>query len=817
MQHWYSILLCTFYLLLCPSSTKSQSDAITFVLLGAKGDLAKRFIWPAMLELMDKDNEILTRFRLIVFAASREPASPSSLQDLFATFVEEDNFNLKILANATLLLSTVKYVQLKSIEDYAKLNNLIVSQLENEGLNEVSRIYYLSVPPSAYGWIVRVIDSVGRPTSGRLQVALEKPFGEDLTSALALTSVLQQHLSDDEIFLVDHYLGKQGVQQILHFRQINGKTLDPLWNSDNIQMVKIVASETVTAQGRTAYYDQYGVIRDMLQNHLTEVLSLLLCDQDDKSLHSCTEKEILSKVYPPPLESALVGQYLGYTAHLQEDNVGSEISNITSSTPTFASVVLYIRDPRWMGVPFLITSGKHMKKKSTYVQILFKDNMHCPAGSTFECTTSPTEVVFIIDSHIPGVCFSAAFDRFIPPYTDWESTSCSNLPSYENGKSQRCTAKCFVPILKSYRNTYTTIISSMMIGSNDFFLSIENLIQSWEIWTPLLNELEASRYQKMFVYTPESLERLQITVNAMKLAVVLPELYSFMPHSNFKFASIVNSDSYNHSVIPEVKKHFSALIGVRVISDFRSNLASNLARMIFTSALKAVKERGVFNLALPGGMSPLIIYQYLILNFRHLFPWHGTHIWQTDERCVGRNSSNSNLHQFSKYLLEYVPIPHHNIHPLPGERACNAFQESSTFHLGLVVPENGFDFVLLGVGLDGHVASLFPESEVEFSMKLSPVEYVLLSQTSPVAIKSRLSLDIEHLTNTQELGIMLIDRQKCDIIKTISSMSEDSYNTSGSNYPFIRLLLHIKQRQLENPRLSQSHTVVFVEESCFIV
>ena len=811
------MLLCALRLLLFPPLAKSTNDMATFILVGAKGDLARRFIWPAMLELLAKEDNRLSQSRLAIYAASREPASPSSLQDTFATLVE-DNFDQGTLADTNVLLRRVEYVQLKTKEDYSKLNSLIVSRMESEKLSEVVRVYYLSVPPYAYEWIVSVINSVGRPASGQLRVVLEKPFGKDLTSAMELSSTLQRHLTEQEKFVVDHYLGKLGVQQISHFRRVNVKRLNPLWNSNSVQMVKIVASETVTAQGRTGYYDQYGVIRDMLQNHLTEILSLLLCDLDGKfsDKYSCNRKELLTKVYPPPLSSAIVGQYVGYTAHFQEDRLGSSFSNTSSSTPTFASVVLYIRDPRWMGVPFLLTSGKNMKKKSTYVQILFKDSAHCPAGSALECSTSPNQLVFMMDSHNPGVCFSTVLNGFMPPYDDWESTSCQKFPYFADGNDHQCTVKCFVPVLNFSRNAYTSVVSSAIFGSTSFFVSIEKQIQSWKIWTPLLNELEASKYQKMFLYTPESLQQSLIAVNGMELVIDTPGVYSFSTHSSIKVTSIVNNSEASSKTVCEIKSRFSKLVGVKVISDMTSNLASNLSTMIFLSALKAVKERGVFHLALPGGTSPLIVYQYLILNFRHLFPWHETHIWQTDERCADRHTSQSNLYHLSKYLLEYVPIPYQNIHPLPADKVCASFQESSTFHPAEVVPETGFDFVLLGVGLDGHIASVFPKSEVKFSGRHPPIEYVQLFTNSPVEIKSRITLDIEHLTNTTELGIMLMDQRKCDIVRTIGNMSEDSYSGSGDAFPFIRLLLHVKQHQLVNPiMLPRLNTVIFVEESCY--
>lgn len=817
MQQCCWVFLCIFNLLLCPPSAESTNDTVTFILVGAKGDLARRFIWPAILELIAKEDSGLAQLRLVIYATSREPANPSSLQEIFST-LGEDNLDQK--TGTAILLSKVEYVQLKTTEDYSKLTSLIVSRVESEGLSEVVRVYYLAVPPSAYGWIVSVIDSVGRPVTGKLRVALEKPFGKDLNSALELSSMLQRHLSEDEIFLVDHYLGKLGVQQISHFRRVNDNRLNPLWNSYGVQMVKIVASETATAQGRTGYYDQYGVIRDMLQNHLTEILSFLLCDLGDQfsDKYSCSGKELLSKVYPPLLQSALVGQYLGYTAHFQEDSLGSTFSNtsVSSSTPTFASVVLYIRDPRWTGVPFLLTSGKSMKKKATYVQIRFKDSMNCPAGSTLHCSTTSTELVFMMDSHNPGVCFSAVFDGLKPPYDDWESTSCQKFPYFENGNNGCCAMKCFVPVLNFSTNAYTSVISGVILGANNYFVSVEKLIQSWKVWTPLLNELETSKYQKMFLYTPESLEQSLITVSGTQLSIDMPGLYSFTSYSNIEVTSIMNCKEDSGRTVHEVKGHFSKLVGVKVINDIGSNLASNLSRMILLSALKAVEEHGAFHLALPGGTSPLIIYQHLILNFMHLFPWRKTHIWQTDERCAGRNTSESNLYGLSEYLLEYVPIPYQNIHPLPVDRVCAYFQESNTVDLGKVVPESGFDFVLLGVGLDGHIASLFPKSKVKFTVRHPPIEYVQLSESPSVGTKSRVTLDIEHLTNSRELGIVLMDRLKCGIIQVIGNMSEESYNTSGDVFPFIRLLLHIKQHQsLNSIRLSQLNTVIFVEESCY--
>ena len=182
-----------------------------------------------------------------------------------------------------------------------------------------------------------------------MRVVLEKPFGSDLASAKLLASEISKYLREEEIYRVDHHLCKFGVEQILPFRGMNSAWLTPLWNKESIQYIEIAMKERVDVKGRSKFYNSYGVIRDVLQNHLTEILVQLLVptSHGENSLTSqqfiAAKKSILSKLYPPLLRHSLLGQYIDYRKHLHKDGVlVSDENSSVSLTPNSFQVLAFL-------------------------------------------------------------------------------------------------------------------------------------------------------------------------------------------------------------------------------------------------------------------------------------------------------------------------------------------------------------------------------------------------------------------------------------------------------------------------------------------
>ena len=256
-----------------------------------------------------------------------------------------------------------------------------MANLDQEFGTRGNRLFYLAVAPEYFAGIVRRLDahdmaSPNEDVDSWMRVIIEKPFGTDLESARKLNDEINTVLSEDQIFRIDHYLGKETVQNILVLRFANG-TFEPLWNRNYIDHVEITAAESIGIENRGPFYEKAGAVRDVLQNHVMEVLSFVAMEPPDSFEAGAVRSERL-KVWRSmkaiPIENAVRGQYgpgevdgkhvIGYR---WEDRVDPE-----SDTETFAAVRLEIDNWRWAGVPFYLRAGKRLDKRLTEVNIVFK-------------------------------------------------------------------------------------------------------------------------------------------------------------------------------------------------------------------------------------------------------------------------------------------------------------------------------------------------------------------------------------------------------------------------------------------------------------
>ena len=613
----------------------AEAGVISFIVIGATGDLAKRKIWPSIVEMISK-NQISTT-NVHFYAGARE--SPDMIHKTLDSYfneldcpkqTEEMCTNLKIR-----IMNIITCVKLKNAQDYSNLNKEMLQKNKNEAI----RIFYLAVPPFAYSDIADNVNKHCRPINGELRIAIEKPFGRDLSSAEELAMELRKFLTDNEVYLVDHYLHKEGVKQIREFLTQNSKIFKHVWNHKNIKYVEIVAKEKLDARSRTGYYDHYGVIRDMLQSHLTELLAIIATAIDGEGDTNEFKHAVLKKVTNPFIGSCFVGQYKDYQQHLMEDTGNRNLSR----TLTFASVLLYIQDKNWFDVPFFLTSGKSLSRREGFVRVVFKD------GTFNECSNPEILFTFNTDKAMEGP--SVTLSNHIPNIA---MKSFTGTP----GERGSCESQVIYPDNSLYSNAYVSVIMGLIDGEKGLFVPLENIIQSWHIWTPLLTELETDEVSNdhLHIYYPQTIDHMILDATGTQLVTTNPNTLQFTDISPSHMTMMASTGTASITT-DYIRNH-------PVYMASRSTLLKRLAADLYQTARTSVAAKGAFHLALPGGSSHLELFQILSLDYRDTFPWSSTHMWQTDERCVPVASSDSNIRQLQASLFDFIDIPSSNIHQI---------------------------------------------------------------------------------------------------------------------------------------------------------
>ena len=762
--------LCTAALLLClvinnvqPDTATAADCGVTVVLQGATGDLAKRYIWPALFENHAEHTEQdCLELKLLVFGASRSEVTNRE--------VALDKLLVNVESYSPSFKNAIRLVKLKTVSDYKELDKLITFEYTKKNLREVGRIIYLAIPPSAYEHTIVLVSTFLKPSnqSSWLRVVLEKPFGHDLTSAQNLQETISNYLMEDKVYRIDHYLGKWGVQQIAKFLSLNRKWVRQFWNNNGIQLVEVAMEETLDIRGRASFYNANGVLRDVHQNHLTEILALLLMNP---SASQGEKLRVLSRLFPPRLHHTVLGQYAHYQRHLEEEGIYEP-----SNTPTYASAVLFSKDPKWRGIPFVLTSGKQMSKRRAFVKVLFKTGIFSDWTNSTLC---PPEMRFVIQGErlSPGILLTDHFTRRGLKFGAELAETVYIEPD------SRCVFKYFKLEGNINTNSYINLISAMLRGRREYFVDSESLLESWRIWTPLLDELQLTRPHPL-PYSPDSLEVLGFSIHGSKIT---PNT-EMKQMSSAQVPSALPVFSTNSSVS-------SRRFQCRTIAANKYKLSTLLAEDLYRQAVKSIEAHGSFHVALPGGSTPLLLLDTLSLDYQHLFPWEHTHIWQTDERCVDPRAKHSNLQQLSQRLLSNVLIPYQNIYPMPtdlpgglclhSDNGAGLYKRQLTSH----AHDGRLDYVLLGVGSDGHIASLFPAGETMATSE----ELVQLVEPQGTHAHRRMTLTMKCLLESRKIGLVFIGESKKEMVKNVQKYLMDE---SESVLPVVKLIQRAQKEQV---------------------
>lgn len=466
----------------CLQDENWDTSCLSFCIVGASGDLAKKKILPALFALY-REGMLPSSFK--VFGYARSKMTHEEFRTLIRSCIKTGDGSGNLDEKMDYFLSHCYYQagQYDAVGDFEVLNSLMK---EKEGAVErANRIFYLSIPPHIFTTVASNASTSASSTAGWTRMIVEKPFGRDTDSFRQLSNELYESLQEEQIYRIDHYLGKELIENLTVLRFAN-LVFEPLWSRDYIRSVQVIFSEDFGTEGRGGYFDSYGIIRDVIQNHLLQIMALFAMEQpaslDSEDIRD-EKVKVLKNMKTVAIEDVVLGQYKGhgtadktYPGYLDDDTVPQN-----SITATFAACAVFIDNPRWDGVPFLLKAGKALSSRVAEIRVQFR---HVPGnlyrnklGIDLDRTTNelviriqPDEAIYLkVNNKIPGLGLKIDTTRLDLSY---KSRYDSQLP-----------------------DAYERLILDCVNGDRRLFIRADELEVAWEKFTPVLQEIESRRIQ----------------------------------------------------------------------------------------------------------------------------------------------------------------------------------------------------------------------------------------------------------------------------------------------------------------------------------
>lgn len=457
------------------------ADKLAIIVVGASGHLARTKIYPALFALYCQ-HHLSETFQIFGFARSdmEDEAFRRSISEHLTCRYAPEEASCALLMDQ--FLERCHYIsgQYDVTEDLVRLRGVIHHDLGGR----VNVVAYLAVPPKVFAGVAHAFHGAGFVTTTEggpwFRAVIEKPFGMDRESSDRLTHAMAGLISEEQIYRIDHYLGKEVIQNLLVLRFAN-LVFEPIWNRRYIESVHISWSENVGVEGRGGYYDEIGIIRDVMQNHLLQILSLIAMETPaglDADRIRDEKVKVLRCIPAVVLEDLATGQYVGtrrgglvIPGYREDPSVPAD-----SLTATYAAVALHIENSRWDGVPFFMCAGKALSGKSTEIRIRFKrvpgrnfaDPSHPQDRNELVIRVQPDEAIYLtVLAKVPGMQLALK-----PTRLDLQ---------YKSAFSE------LIP------DAYESLILDVLEGDKSLFIRDDELAASWDIFTPVLREIEGRR------------------------------------------------------------------------------------------------------------------------------------------------------------------------------------------------------------------------------------------------------------------------------------------------------------------------------------
>jgi glucose-6-phosphate 1-dehydrogenase len=454
-------------------------DPGILVIFGASGDLTKRKLLPALFHLRQA-NLLPSEFSIV--GVARRPLGNEFAEDMREGIVEFGSVD-KNDPRLDDFAKNISYFPLKFDDpnDYAGLKTELdrIDKEKNIGGN---RLFYLATAPEFFAGIVENLGAQGmaQPEKGVAGIVIEKPFGHDLDSARELNRKVNAVFHESQVFRIDHYLGKETVQNILVFRFANGM-FEPVWNRNYIDHVQITAAETLGVEGRGPFYEKAGALRDVVQNHMMELLSFVAMEPPSSFGSDAVRREKIKawRAIPSvPILNAVRGQYgpgvvegQHVPGYRDEERVNPE-----SGTETFAALRLEIENWRWAGVPFYLRAGKRLKKRATEISIQFKQPpllIFSRMAGKGPCQEIQPNLLTIRIQPDEGI--SLRFGAKVP--TTSAMDVCPVIMDFDYAAA----------FGKSSANGYERLLLDAMLGDQTLFSHRDGVEINWALYTPIID------------------------------------------------------------------------------------------------------------------------------------------------------------------------------------------------------------------------------------------------------------------------------------------------------------------------------------------